>query len=330
MMIWSKINKKGVSKLQNKTINDPYGFVYIITNLINGKRYIGQRKFDERGKWKHYMGSGTQIILAIQKYGKENFHRNIVYIAYSAEELSKAEQDMITILNAGGSEDYYNISDGYWTHPFNNKTSDELDKIKRKMSISHSNYMNSRTPEQVKYTARASSLSLKNFYAENPDTLKAITDRLDANRINFWESGDEEKKKIAKQKISEKARIKMNDPEYRKNHRQKLLNRMKDPENAINDHINHVFSNANKQQISDTLMKSFRDGTNKSAQAMKIVVDEKDLFFTTKKFAYHYLVENNMLYYRTKDPNKQMSYNTFKGVTYRNEPFPNFTYEILN
>lgn len=24
----------------------PYGFIYITTNIINGKRYIGQRRFD--------------------------------------------------------------------------------------------------------------------------------------------------------------------------------------------------------------------------------------------------------------------------------------------
>lgn len=30
-----------------KEIINPYGFIYITTNMINGKRYIGQRKFTQ-------------------------------------------------------------------------------------------------------------------------------------------------------------------------------------------------------------------------------------------------------------------------------------------
>lgn len=28
-------------------IKEPYGFIYITVNMINGKRYIGQRKFSK-------------------------------------------------------------------------------------------------------------------------------------------------------------------------------------------------------------------------------------------------------------------------------------------
>ena len=37
------------------TIEEPYGFIYITTNIINGKRYVGQRIFknvnDARINW---------------------------------------------------------------------------------------------------------------------------------------------------------------------------------------------------------------------------------------------------------------------------------------
>ena len=47
-----------------------YGYIYETTNLINGKKYIGQHRgsFD-----KEYKGSGTLLRRAIKKYGKENF-----------------------------------------------------------------------------------------------------------------------------------------------------------------------------------------------------------------------------------------------------------------
>jgi len=66
-------------------IINPYGFIYITTNMINGKRYIGQKIFS--GKWKSYLGSGVVLLKAIKKYGRQNFNRNIVDIAYSFDEL---------------------------------------------------------------------------------------------------------------------------------------------------------------------------------------------------------------------------------------------------
>jgi group I intron endonuclease len=316
--------------LQNKTIANPYGFVYIITNLINGKRYVGQRKFDDNGKWKYYMGSGTQIVNAIKKYGKENFIRDIIYIAYTDEELSVAEQNIITALNAGDSRDYYNISDGYWEYPLKHKTLEELHSIKQKMSISRSMYLKNRTPEQVKHTSEASSKSLKKFYATNPEQRDKNNKHIASHCEDFWKLGDERKKVLAKQKISDKAKIRTNNPEVKQQLRERALLLMKDPEDAINDHVNHIFSNPIKQQISDTLMQKFSNGDHKSAKAMDLIINNQTLSFTTKKFAYCYLIDNEMLYYRTKDPNKQMSYSLFKRLTYDNETFPNFTYKIFD
>lgn len=89
---------------------DPYGFIYITTNLINGKKYIGKKEF-KKG-WKNYLGSGVNLKKAIKKYGRENFSRDIIYIAYSLEELNKAEQDFIYYHDAINDKDYYNIASG--------------------------------------------------------------------------------------------------------------------------------------------------------------------------------------------------------------------------
>ena len=59
-------------------IINPHGFVYCTTNMINGKKYIGQRKF--YGNWKSYLGSGLLLTKAIKKYKRDNFTKEIIYI----------------------------------------------------------------------------------------------------------------------------------------------------------------------------------------------------------------------------------------------------------
>lgn len=80
----------------DKAVQTPYGFVYITTNLINGKRYIGKRKFSDN--WKSYLGSGIRLKEAIKKYGRNNFVKVIVDVGYSDEELSEKEMNLISFL----------------------------------------------------------------------------------------------------------------------------------------------------------------------------------------------------------------------------------------
>lgn len=91
-------------------IINPYGFIYITTNMINGKRYIGQKMFCKG--WEAYLGSGKHFKKAIKKYGRENFIKEIIAIAYSKEELNKLEIEFIKLHNAVESDDYYNLCDG--------------------------------------------------------------------------------------------------------------------------------------------------------------------------------------------------------------------------
>jgi len=97
-----------MENIKEVEIVNPYGFIYITTNMINGKKYIGQRRFYKG--WKIYLGSGKLLRRAFKKYNKENFYKNIVAIAYSKEELDELEIEFIKIHNAVESDDYYNIS----------------------------------------------------------------------------------------------------------------------------------------------------------------------------------------------------------------------------
>jgi hypothetical protein len=53
-----------------------YYFIYETTNIVNLKRYRGIHKTSkiEDG----YLGSGTVLLNAIEKYGKQNFKREIL------------------------------------------------------------------------------------------------------------------------------------------------------------------------------------------------------------------------------------------------------------
>ena len=62
--------------------------IYKITNLINGKIYIGQ----EFKNNPNYFGSGQVIKNAIKKYSIVNFKKEILQYCFSKEELNKCEK----------------------------------------------------------------------------------------------------------------------------------------------------------------------------------------------------------------------------------------------
>lgn len=113
-----------------REIINPYGFIYITTNLVNGMRYLGQKKFCKG--WKQYLGSGTVIKQAIKKYGKENFHRTIIYICYSEDELNKAEYDLSIFLDVVEGDGWYNLVYGGGTSCGWHMPEETKEKIRQK------------------------------------------------------------------------------------------------------------------------------------------------------------------------------------------------------
>jgi group I intron endonuclease len=82
--------------------------IYLTTNLINGKKYIGQDSYNNP----NYLGSGFLLKKAIAKYGIENFKKEILEECQNKEELDSREKYWIKIYNAVKNETFYNISDG--------------------------------------------------------------------------------------------------------------------------------------------------------------------------------------------------------------------------
>lgn len=88
-----------------------YGYIYLTTNLINGKKYIGRRT-SKKFLGEQYLGSGTHIKNAIQKYGKENFSVELLEMCDSWEQLVDRETYHIIKNDAVNSDLYYNMSYG--------------------------------------------------------------------------------------------------------------------------------------------------------------------------------------------------------------------------
>lgn len=66
-----------------------YG-IYRITNLLNGKMYVGQHTTDDLDDG--YMGSGVILRHALKKYGKENFRKEWLMFCEDADELNYMER----------------------------------------------------------------------------------------------------------------------------------------------------------------------------------------------------------------------------------------------
>lgn len=53
-------------------------YIYLITNLVNNKKYIGQTNNLQRRMNEHRSGQGTVIDQAIKAYGVKNFSSEII------------------------------------------------------------------------------------------------------------------------------------------------------------------------------------------------------------------------------------------------------------
>jgi hypothetical protein len=101
------------------------GFVYIITNLISNKKYIGKKHFWTRQKnrktgrrkteesdWQNYFGSCDELKEDVKLLGKENFIREILYLCPHKKSMSYYETYEQFNRNVLMSEDYYNTNIG--------------------------------------------------------------------------------------------------------------------------------------------------------------------------------------------------------------------------
>ena len=121
---------------ENQTIEvlpeDCIGFVYLITNTLSGRKYVGKKlaKFSKtsykvvklkNGKkkrkkirskidsdWQQYYGSNIELNKDIEQLGSENFTREILYYCRSKAECSYVEAREQFNRKVLETKDYYN------------------------------------------------------------------------------------------------------------------------------------------------------------------------------------------------------------------------------
>ncbi len=88
---------------------EPFGIIYLTTNLINNKVYPGQTTKNDPT----YLGSGIILKKAKKKYGKKNFKRETICTCSNQKELNLKEIYYIAYYKKlVGAKNMYNITDG--------------------------------------------------------------------------------------------------------------------------------------------------------------------------------------------------------------------------
>lgn len=104
---WGKqlLKQKGKNNMEQKK----HYIIYQTTNLVNGKIYIGQHQtYDVNDE---YLGSGKILQQAIEKYGRENFKREILFDFDNFTDMDNKEKELVTE-EFVKREDTYNVRVG--------------------------------------------------------------------------------------------------------------------------------------------------------------------------------------------------------------------------
>lgn len=102
-------------------IKDNIGFVYLITNLDNNRKYIGKKQFEfnrkNKGKkskkpsdWKTYYGSCQELTEDINKSNKNRFKREILFLLKTKRDLTYIEAKEQFLRRVLELPEYYNTN----------------------------------------------------------------------------------------------------------------------------------------------------------------------------------------------------------------------------
>lgn len=245
--------------------------IYKTTNLINGKIYIGQ----DRNNNSNYIGSGKILYLAIQKYGLENFNKEILEECNSLELLNEREKYWIDFYKSTNRSVEYNITKGgtggdtLSNNPnkkqIGEKISNSNKKIwsdstyKKKMSELRKTQITRETRQKISDSTKG-----KNNRMYGKSHQQCSKDKMSNARKIWWINLPEEKKKELGEKISKTNTGRHGNiwtDEQKKSHSKLMKEKNPFKGKTHTDEVKKKISDANKkpkskehkQKISETL-----------------------------------------------------------------------------
>lgn len=114
------------AEFTSEMIGDYVGFVYIITDRSNNKKYVGKKLFQSKrrlqplkGKtrkrtvikesdWQSYFGSSEEVKQLVEQKGADTFHREILHLCNAKGEMSYLEAKEQFDRNVLLDDSYYN------------------------------------------------------------------------------------------------------------------------------------------------------------------------------------------------------------------------------
>jgi group I intron endonuclease len=108
--------------------------IYLVTNRLNGKRYVGQTKIDVSVRWSQHVslanrGRGNLLHAAIRKYGASQFDIEVLESGIPFNKVDSSEAAFI--------RSYNSIECGYNLNTWDGGCRVVSEEVKKKMSISH-------------------------------------------------------------------------------------------------------------------------------------------------------------------------------------------------